>query len=220
MIFVSLLGHSQESNISFYSHNLGKIYVYINNQLVERAPFTQVNFTSQKTTKISVKIVFQEHNISPIYQTLKLHKRKPNIFIIYRSGDKIEIAPQRKVKTGHYKPGLRHSKQKVELAYTERLGCISLVTDDQFEESYFKIKRETSEIGKVAFARDFILNHCISVYQLALILNVFKLEESRIEFALFAWAYIYDQNNYSNLAPVFSQKNQITKIMEFVHKNQ
>ena len=220
VIFVSLTSIAQETKATFFTHNLGKFYLYVNNQLVERAPNEQVQFTSFGNQKLNVKVVFQDHNLKPIYKDIKLKSNKVMVFVIYNNNKKITLDKFDKVKVGNYKPGLVNVSKNHIPEYTGRLGCNAPSSFKNVEIAINQMKNEKNEIAQLTIASSLIKNNCLTVSDLKLVLRSFTYETNRVEFAKYAWPYIYDQENYINLTSIFEYPQTMEEINTFVHSNQ
>jgi hypothetical protein len=220
MTLVSISGFSQETKAVFFTHDLGKFYLYINNQLVDRAPQNQLEFITSSTTDLIVKIVFQDHNLIPIEKEISLKKNKLSLFVIYLEKEVTKFDNYQKIKIGKYRPGFVLQEHNSMPNYDGRLGCDSPCNFSITELAVQQMKRETTNMAQFTIARDLVLNNCITVSDLKLVLNSFINEANKVEFAKFAWAYIFDQENYYHLKSLFDHPQTFTEINKFVESNQ
>ena len=220
MIFISNSGLPQDTKAVFFSYDLGKFYLYVNDQLVERSPSTQITYTSLGITKLKIKIVFQNHNLKPVTGDVKLKSNKVQVFVIFKEDGNIIFKPHEKVKKGQYKPGYVSKHYNSEPTYKGRLGCDSPCDNQLIENAIFQINYETTGMAKFTVASELVKNNCITVDDLASILKAFSNESDKVEFAKFAWAYIYDQENYFLLSSVFDYPQTLEEINTFVTSNQ
>ena len=220
MTFVSIGGFSQETKAVFFTHDLGKFYLYINNQLVDRAPQNQVDFTTNSSTDVIVKIIFQDHNLKPIKKEIQIKKDQLSLFVIYLDKGVTKFDSYHKIKIGKYRPGYVAKRDYVMPLYTGRLGCENPCHPNIVELAVNQIKRETTQMAQFTIARELVLNNCIIVDDLVMVLKAFTNEMDKIEFAKFAWAYVYDQENFYQLKSVLPQGQTLEEINKFVQTNQ
>ncbi|UTW65865.1 DUF4476 domain-containing protein [bacterium SCSIO 12643] len=218
MIFVSYIGHSQESKVVFFTHKLGNFYLYIDDHLVNRIPMSQVQYPGQPKSSIHYKIVFQNRELMPLKGELYIKNDKTHIQVIYYKNEQVLIYNFHKVKIGKYKPGYVGPVIPQNDTYQGRYGCVHLLSDVEFEKYLNQIRKEHHTQAKTTLIQQLIKNHCISVFQLKQILLTLPKKNDQIEIVKFAWAYIYDQENYKTLHPMFP--NEFMNILEYVHVNQ
>ncbi len=220
MTFVSFSGISQETKAVFYTHDLGNFYLYINNQLVDRAPQQQLEYTAIGVTNLNVKIVFQDHNLQPIKKEIKLQKDELSIYVIYVEKEETKFDSYQKIKRGKYRPGFVVQEHYSMPEYTGRLGCDYPCCPTIIQQAVNQMKRETTSMAQFTIARELVLNNCVSVTDLKPVLKAFINEADKIEFAKFAWAYVYDQENYIQLSQSFQDSQTLEEINSFVQTNQ
>lgn len=218
MIFVSYIGHSQESKVVFFTHKIGNFYLYIDGHLVNRIPLPQVQYSVVPKSDIHYKIVFQNHEFMPLQGQFRNKNDKTNIQVIYYKNDQVIINSYQKMKIGQYKPGYIGPIVPNDQTYSGRYGCIDLLTTSEFNIHLSQIKNEHHTLAKTTLIYQLIKNHCISVVQLKEVLLVLHEKSNQIEIAKFAWAYVYDQGNYTLLQPLFP--DEFEHILQYVHVNQ
>ncbi len=218
MIFVSCIVHSQESKVVFFTHKLGNFYLYIDDHLVNRIPMSQVQYFGLIKSNIHYKIVFQNHKLMPLKGEFYIKNDKTHIQVVYSKNNKVLIHNFYKVKIGQYKPGYIGPVIHDNDTYQGRYGCIHLLEYDEFEKYLSQIKNEHHNLVKITLIYQLIKNQCITVSQLKQTLLTLSKKSDQIEIAKFAWAYVYDQENYNILQPMFS--DEFTNILEYVHVNQ
>ena len=219
-VLINITGISQETKATFFSHNLGKFYLYVNNQLVNRSPQNQVDYTSFGPQKLMLKIVFQDHNLKPTLSEVKLKSNKVLVYVVYLNKEKITIDKFEKVKIGNYKPGFVNLSQYAMPEYKARLGCDYPCTIEIVNITVRQMNTESNSIAQMTIATSLIKNNCITVADLSLVLSSFSYETDKVEFAKYAWPYIYDQENYTSLNSVFEYPQTMAEIDKFVHLNQ
>ena len=220
MIFISNSGLSQNKKAVFFSYDLGHFYLYVNDQLVERSPSPQITYTSSGITKLKIKIVFQDHNLKPVTGEIKLKSNKVKVFVVFKEKGKVIFKPYEKVKTGLYKPGYVSKQYNSMPEYKGRLGCNTPCDMELVKSTISQINSETTSMAQFTVASELVKNNCITVDDLALILKAFSYESDKVEFAKFAWAYVYDQENYFLLSSVFDYPQTLEEINTFVTSNQ
>tara|TARA_R110002050_G_scaffold109799_5_gene221565 strand:- start:9490 stop:10152 length:663 start_codon:yes stop_codon:yes gene_type:complete len=220
MIFVGISAFSQETKAILLTHGLGKFHLYINHTLVNRAPYKQVEYISPIPTKLRVKVVFQDHNVSSFSTEITLKKGKALVFVIYSDHGKIKLGLQEKLKVGKYLPGFYPHTPTAMPSYTGRLGCDNPCNAEVIEVAKMQMKSEPTEMAQLTIARELVMNHCITVSDLKMVLAAFVYEKDRIQFAKFSWPYVYDQDNYLQLRSSFENAATIDEIIPFVHANQ
>ena len=219
-VLINTVCFAQETKATFFTHDLGKFYLYANNQLINRAPQNQVDFTAFGPQKFKLKIVFQNHNLKPVSSEIKLKNSKVMVYVIYQKKENITIDKFDKVKIGNYKPGLVTTLYGAMPEYTGRLGCDKPCDLNIVNQAVRQMKSENNSIAQTTIASSLVKNNCITVEDLLLVLNYFTNETDKVQFAKYAWPYIYDQENYINLNSIFEYPQTMEEINKFVHSNQ
>ncbi|MCL2246543.1 MAG: DUF4476 domain-containing protein [Lentimicrobiaceae bacterium] len=109
---------------------------------------------------------------------------------------------------GHGNPGHGNPPQS---------GCMH---PNDFNRAFNSIQKESFENSKLDIAKQITSNNWLCVSQIVQICNLFSFENSKLEYAKYAYRYCVDKNNYFQLNDVFSfstSKDELRKYINNTH---
>jgi len=74
--------------------------------------------------------------------------------------------------------------------------CAYAMSDTEFEEAIVLVKDETFEDDKYSLAKDICKANCMTSAQVRDMNNIFNFEDTKLDFAKFAYDYVYDAEKY------------------------
>ncbi len=100
--------------------------------------------------------------------------------------------------------------------YTGDVGCQPPLSEARFSNMLSTIEDQDFASSKKRIAKQVISNNCMVVSHLVEILELFTFESDKLEMAKFAYAYIYDIENYYEVNNVFDFESSIEELDEFL----
>jgi hypothetical protein len=95
-------------------------------------------------------------------------------------------------------------------------GYRGLMTYKEFESMKERVKQNTFDAGKLEAAKSLTQSNTLTANQVVEIVNLMTMDNNRLEFAKFAYAYTYDRENYSMVANTLSFSNNRRSLEQFV----
>jgi hypothetical protein len=97
-----------------------------------------------------------------------------------------------------------------------RTGCSYPMDMSTFSSAKKAVKDASFEDTKLSTAKSILGSNCVSTDQVIEICKLFGFEESKLDFAKFAYAKTTDKNNYFKVGSVFSFDASKTDLNEFI----
>lgn len=113
--------------------------------------------------------------------------------------------PQTPGTTGYVLPG-----------YNGPYGCPYPMSAGEFESAKASIKSKSFEDSKLTIAKQIITNNCLLSRQVKEIMLLFSFEDTRLDFAKFAYAYTLDLRNYYKLNDAFTYESSIDELNQYI----
>jgi len=101
--------------------------------------------------------------------------------------------------------------------YNGKKGCNNLIWDKEFEEIKGTIRSKNFEETKLSIAKDIASKKCLQAKHVHDIMKLFKFEESRLQFAMFAYTRTYDQDNYYKVYNAFEFEMTIEELKAYIN---
>jgi len=95
-------------------------------------------------------------------------------------------------------------------------ACLHPLTMKNFEKINSSIAENSFESSRLIIAKQAVTNNCLIVDQIKVLMKLFEFESSRIDFAKFAYDYIYDKGNYYQLNDVFNFESSIDDLNNYI----
>lgn len=100
--------------------------------------------------------------------------------------------------------------------YTGPYGCNYPMSPANFANVKSSISSKSFENSKLTIAKQVITNNCLTTAQIKEILRLFDFENTRLDFAIFAWNYTYDKGNYYMLNDAFDFEHSIEELDKYI----
>ena len=100
--------------------------------------------------------------------------------------------------------------------YNGQTGCNYPMTDSDFNEAKQSIASKTFEDSKLQIAKQIAKANCLLASQVKQIMQLFEYEDSKLDFAKYAYKYTYDQNNYCKVNDAFEYELTIEELNEYI----
>jgi len=95
-------------------------------------------------------------------------------------------------------------------------NCQSPMTSFDFNDAKTAIEEKTFDDSKTTLAKQITRANCLTSEQIKDIMNVLDYEDSRLEYAKFAYDFVYDPNNYYKVNSAFEFELTIEELEEFL----
>lgn len=100
--------------------------------------------------------------------------------------------------------------------YNGPIGCDWPVSDDQFEAALKSVESKTFEDSKLTMAKQYAKSNCLKAAHVKAMMATFDFEETKLEFAKFAYDYTYDKGNFYQVNDAFDFEMTIDELNEFL----
>lgn len=100
--------------------------------------------------------------------------------------------------------------------YTGAVGCPMPMLEPDFNELKSSIASKSFEETKMTIAKQVLLDHCLLTTQVKQLINLFTFEESKLEFAKYAYDYTYDRGNYFKVNDAFTFESSIEELNNYI----
>lgn len=104
----------------------------------------------------------------------------------------------------------------IQAAQSNATGCRHPMNDVDFQSALTSIKSKSFEDAKLTLAKQIASSNCLLSTQVRDIMKTFGFENSRLEFAKYAYNYTYDKNNYFKVNDAFSFESSIDELNEYL----
>lgn len=100
--------------------------------------------------------------------------------------------------------------------YNGPYGCPYPMSNSEFESAKYSIKSKSFEDSKLTIAKQIIANNCLLSSQVKEIMLLFAYEDTRLDFAKYAYAFTLDLRNYYKLNDAFTFESSIDELNRFI----
>ncbi len=102
--------------------------------------------------------------------------------------------------------------------YNGKIGCPWPMSDQDFEDAKNSVNSKTFEDTKLTVAKQITGSNCLLCAQVKEMMMLFTFEDSKLEFAKFAYDYVYDLNNYYKLNDAFTFSSSVDELDEYIRR--
>ena len=106
--------------------------------------------------------------------------------------------------------------QRRNMNNNRRGGCNMAMNSNNFEEAKRTIADNGFDETKLSTAKQIVSSNCLNTNQILVLLKLFSFEESKLDFAKYAYDFCLDRNNYFKIANVFSFESSKTELNNYV----
>ena len=100
--------------------------------------------------------------------------------------------------------------------YSGATGCAWPMDQGEFESAKGSIKSKTFEDSQMTLAKQVTKANCLTSAQVQEIMNCFDFESNKLEYAKFAYDYVYDRGNYYKVNDAFEFESSIEELDEYI----
>ena len=113
-------------------------------------------------------------------------------------------------------PVVVQQQQYVMPGYNGPIGCPWPMDQNAFNAAVNTINGQSFESNKLQVAQQAFSSNCMTSAQVAQIMKVFSFEDSRLEFAKFAYGHTYDLGNYYQINSAFTFSSSVDELNDFI----
>jgi hypothetical protein len=99
-------------------------------------------------------------------------------------------------------------------------GCVLAMSSSDFEKGKLTVSKQSFAESMMKSAKQMTKVNCMSIKQIRDIMDLFSFEESKLEYAKFAYEYCVDKKNYFQLTEAFSFSSSSDSLNEFLDAQQ
>lgn len=100
--------------------------------------------------------------------------------------------------------------------YNGKIGCPWPMSEQDFTDAKRSISSKTFEDTKLTVAKQITSSNCLLCTQVKEIMGLFTFEDSKLQFAKYAYDYVYDLNNYYKLNDAFTFSSSVDELDTYV----
>lgn len=97
-----------------------------------------------------------------------------------------------------------------------RGGCNMAMNNADFDEAKRTIANNGFDETRLSTAKQIVSSNCLNTNQIAALIKIFSFEESKLDFAKYAYDFCIDRNNYFKIANSFSFESSKTELNNYV----
>ena len=190
----------QESEVVYVSEPVESTEVY---ETQEATQSTNTNTTinvNEETSSENVSISIQGVGISMNMQTTSQYTETSNVSIDQSSNVNVETT----------------DNQVAEVSNTTG-NCGFPTSDTEFEGISSAISDNTFEDSKLSIAQEITENKCLTSTQIKKVMELFTYEETKLDFAKFAYPYCFDPDNYFQVYSAFTFESSIGELKNHIN---
>jgi hypothetical protein len=97
-------------------------------------------------------------------------------------------------------------------------GCQESMMEDDYQSAKKSIEDKTFEDTKLTLAKQIAGNNCLSAGQIRGIMKLFTFENSKLDFAKYAYSHCTDKTNYFKVDDAFEFDNSTQQLNDYISK--
>lgn len=101
--------------------------------------------------------------------------------------------------------------------YTGPVGCPVPMNPGDFADLKNTIASKDFEDTRMTIAKSVLKNHCLFVSQVKDLMGLFTFENTKLDFAKYAYGYTYDQGNYFKVNDMFDFETSISDLDKYIN---
>ena len=108
------------------------------------------------------------------------------------------------------------AQQPLSIREEPKQGCFQAASSTDFNNGVNSIKKQSFTDSQMKVAKTFTRNNCLSVNQIKKVMEIFSFEDSKLEYAKFAYDFCVDKNNYFQLSDAFKFSSSSDDLNDFL----
>lgn len=217
-------GRQRESNtkLTIFSPDKEPFFVVLDGERLHREAQTYVTVEGLPNGIYKLEIEFKDVYIPLIRKNIELPGRGPAGGAIYKIGwrwdDKPElvqasIAPMTGKHTIYYSIDQENWRGRRRNEQPRNMGMAPL----DFNEAKQTIKSLSFDDSRLSTAKGIVYSNPMTTEQVCDICRLFSFEQSRLEFAKYAYQYTVDPNNYFKVNKTFNFSSSADELNQFIY---
>ncbi|MCX6291485.1 MAG: DUF4476 domain-containing protein [Bacteroidetes bacterium] len=101
--------------------------------------------------------------------------------------------------------------------YNGSVGCPIPMSSSEFQSFKSSVQSKSFEDSKLTIAKQVLNNNCLTSAQVREVMKVFTFEETRLDFAKYAYGHTYDINNYYKVNDAFTFESSIEELNTYIN---
>jgi len=126
--------------------------------------------------------------------------------------------------TVYEQPTPQPTQPPVQVVYVEgyngRIGCAVPMTSGEFESFKGSVNSKSFEDSKMTLAKQVLNTNCLTSSQVREVMGLFTFEETKLDFAKYAYGHTYDLGNYYKVNDAFQFESSIEELNNYINTNQ
>lgn len=208
----------QTSTLIVFSEKGESFYLSINGIQQNKNPESGLKVEALTASSYQVKIVFDNPHIPEISKTIYFNEASVEATYVINKNKKDQFA-LRFVNQAPINPTNSIDRVQVQQPENEQSSpeeCQYPVDEIKFKKLKQLIASKTYVDTRLTTSKQIILSNCISSLQIREILMFFEFEDNRLELAKFAYTYVFDTENYSQINDAFHFEGSIEELNSYI----
>jgi len=113
-------------------------------------------------------------------------------------------------------PVQAHASHYVMPGYNGPIGCPWPMDQNAYRSAVGSISKQSFEENKLQVAKQVFTSNCLTSAQVGEIMRLFSFEDSRLDFAKFAYGHTYDLGNYFMVNDAFTFSSSVDELNEYI----
>ena len=126
--------------------------------------------------------------------------------------------------TVYEQPTPQPTQPPVQVVYVEgyngRIGCAVPMTSGEFESFKGSVNSKSFEDSKMTLAKQVLNTNCLTSSQVREVMGLFTFEETKLDFAKYAYGHTYDLGNYYKVNDAFTFESSIEDLNNYINSHQ
>lgn len=100
--------------------------------------------------------------------------------------------------------------------YNGRIGCPVPMSRNDFESFKGSLASKSFEDSKMTMAKQVLNNNCLTSAQVREVMGLFSFEQTKLDFAKYAYGHTYDIGNYFKVNDAFGFESSIEELNDYI----
>lgn len=181
------------------------------------------------TVQPSLPTTTQQQNVSTSVQIIDPETAQPvGISVQVQMPTEVPIQSQQQVtiqiqteqmQQNALNPVTGQSPGQPQQMISTKYPCRTYMNDADFQQAKSSIASKNFEDSKLTIAKQITASNCLLSSQVKQIMQLFNFESSRLEYAKFAYDYVYDKANYFQVYDAFQFESSIEELNDHLKRN-
>jgi len=101
--------------------------------------------------------------------------------------------------------------------YNGPIGCPWPMNDGDFASAQQSINSKSFESDKLTIAKQVLGSNCMTCEQIKWVMTTFSFEDSKLDFAKYAYGYVYDPGNFYKVNDAFTFSSSIDELNDYIN---